>query len=320
MNSSEDPPLVHLGLLAGVAVLLLIGGNVTFSDWGRVPVRTVGLYALGGILLHAASRYLSRGGLVLRGIAWLTAVGGALHLSPLRRPEVIVPLVALAAVDLALARSKATAELEVPPGALEKGIAGLASLAALVLLAVLVPLAQDALVLTRLGAVVVIGWALVAALAMRPAARTPVTLLGAAGAFSLAFLLLAGPVIPFGPLLSYWVAVLAVSLAVITATFTRSDPSFTEDQRRHEQTVRALPDPVLASLAERVRRFVESGQGAEALSRRVESALDRDEDGTLLPAMSEARARGTHPSRADRREALAELLGLDPDRLETEVS
>lgn len=318
MTDTREAPLVHLGLLGGVALLMLIGGEATFGSWGTVGVRRLGLYALAAILVHGASRYAPTGRLAIRGAAWLILLGSTLDLTPLLRVEVLVPVAATGAVDLALARTEAQVDLDVPPGTGAKVVAGVTTLAAIVLVGVLIPLAQDALVLSRLSAVVLTGWALVSVLALRPALRTPMTLLGAAGALSVSFLLLAAPVLPFGPLLAYWVAILSVTAAVLTATFTRSDEPIDPALVRHEQTVRPLPDPVLAPLTERIRSFVESGRGARALSRRVEAALDRDEDGTLLPAMCEARARGTKPSRTDRRAALAELLDIDPARLEVD--
>lgn len=320
MRDGRSPPLVHLGLLAAVTMLLLIGGTVTFGDWGTVPVRLVALYALGAILLHAVSNYVPQGSLFVRGGAWAIVLAAPLHITPLLRPEVMLPAAALAGLDLALHCTAARTDLDVPPGTGGKVVAAVASLAAIVLLGLLVPLAQGALVLTRLGVVILTGWALVGVLAMRPALRTRLTLLGAAGTFSLTFLLLAGPVIPFGPLLAYWVLILSVTLAIVTATFTQSGDPVPAGQARHEQTVRALPDPILAPLAERVQRFIETGQGARALSRRIEAALDRDEDGTLLPAMCEAQAHGTRPSRGDRRNALAELLDVRPDTLDGDTA
>lgn len=316
MKDTQSPPLVHLGLLSGITLLFAIGGQITFGDWGSVPVRRVALYALVATLLHASSSYLGRGKLAVRGATWLVVLAAPLDLAPLLRPEVLVTVAAVAAVDLAIARQEVSVDLDVDPGTGGKIVAALASLAAIVLVGVLLPLAQDALVLTRLATVILVGWALVGVLAMRPALRTPLTLLGAAGALSLAFLLLAAPVLPFGPLLAYWTAILSVSAAVLTASFTRSDDPVAPEHRRHEQTVRPLPDPVLAPLAERIRRFIETGQGGQALSIRIEAALDRDEDGRLLPALCEARATGERPTRLDRRAALARLLDVDPDRLD----
>lgn len=316
MTDASAPPLVHLGLGAIIAMLLIVGGSVTFGSWGTVPVRLVALYALAAVTLHAASTRVPKGGLVVRAAAWGVVLGAPLHVRPLLRPEVLLPAAAIAAVDMALARAQLSADLDVDPGTAGKVVAGVTSLAAIVLLGLLIPLAQDALILARLGTVIVTGWALVATLSLRPALRTPGTLLGAAGALSLTFLLLAAPVVPFGPLLAYWVLVLSTTLAVVTVTFTDSDTPLDERHTRHEQTVRPLPDPVLAPLADRIERFIETGQGAQALSTRVEHALDRDEDGTLLPAMCETISHGTKPSRADRRRALAELVGVPTEHLD----
>lgn len=316
LDDAQDAPLVHLGLTAAALVLLLIGGEITFSDWGTVPARWLALYGLAATSLHAASRSVQRYSLTLRGMAWSLALGSTLHLDPLFQLEVLLPIAAIGFVDLALHRTQALADTELPPGTGGKAIAGAASLTALILLAILIPLAQTLLILFRLGVVILTGWGLITALALQPSTRTPTTLLGAAGALSITFLLLAAPILPYGPMLAYWVLVLSVTLAVTTATFTEAGDPIAPEHLVHEQTVRPLPDPVLAPLAERIRRFIESGHGAQPLSQRLEDALNRDAGGTLLSAMSQARAHGTHPSRRDRRAALAELLEIDPKTLE----
>ncbi len=318
-SSHRTPPLVHLALLGGVFLMLTIGGTVTFGSWGTFPVRTSAYYLASAIVLHAISRYVPRAGLAVRAMAWGVLVAMTLHVQSLLRPEVLLPLAAVATVDLVVHRTELTSDTQMPAGTAAKVIAGITSLAAIGLVTALVILARDAQVLTRLGAVVLIGWALTTVLALRPATRTPVTLLAGAGAFSISFLLLAGPVLPFGPLIAYWVAVLAVTAAVLASTFSHSQEAFDPDRQRHNQRVRPLPDPVLAPLAEHVRTFLKTGSGARELSTRVEAALDRDEGGRLISAMCEAQAKGTRPGRADRTRALAELLEIDLSQVAEEV-
>lgn len=314
-HRTQDPPLIHLAL-AGLALLvLLIGGTVQFSTWGSVQVRLVTTYALAAIVLHGASRYT--GGLWLRGAAWLTLAGGAIHSGVLLRPEVLGPLAALGALDLTIHRSQVTRTV-VEVSDLARIVAGLATLAGIVLVGALVLLASDALILARLTVTVLVAWAIVVAFSMRPEVRDIPTLLGGAGAFSITFLLLAAPVLPFGPLLAYWAIVGAVALAVVTGAFTTTDDVLDDDVHVHHQAVRSLPDPVIHRTREQVRQYLSTGTGARELSRRIETALGRDERGRLLPALAEAQARGSRPSRKDRTAALAELLDVDqlPDNPE----
>ncbi len=315
--TAQDPPLIHLALAGITLLVLLIGGSVQFSTWGSVQVRLVATYALAAVVLHGASRYA--GGLWLRGLAWATLAGGAVHSGVLLRPEVLAPLAAVAALDLAIHRSQVTAKV-VEVGNLARIVAGLTTLAAIILVGVLVLLASDPLILTRLTTTVLVAWGIVVIFAMRPDVRDIPTLLAGAGAFSITFLLLTAPVLPFGPLLAYWAIIGSVALAIVTGTFTTTEDVLADDVRVHHQAVRALPDPVIHRTREQVRQYLSTGADARELSRRLEAALGRDEDGRLLPAMAEARARGSRPSRTDRQAALAELLDLDDLPTDPEAS
>lgn len=308
-HGTQDPPLIHLALAGLTMVVLLIGGTVQFSTWGSVQVRLVATYALAAILLHGASGYLGPG-LWLRGIAWLVLAGGAVHSGVLFRPEVLGPLSAVAALDLVLHRSQVTAEI-VEIGNLARVIAGVTTLAAVVLVGVLILLASDPLVLARLGATVLVAWGVVVTFSMRPDARDIPTLLAGAGAFSVTFLLLTAPVLPFGPLLAYWAIIGSVALAVVTGAFTTTQDVLDDDVHVHRQAIRSLPDPVIHGTREQVRQYLSTGTGGRQLSQRIETALGRQEDGRLLPALAEAQARGSRPSRKDRAAALAELLDID---------
>lgn len=308
-HRTHDPPLLHLALAGLTLVVLLIGGRAQFSTWGSVQVRLVATYALAAIVLHGASRYVDPG-LWLRGVAWLVLAGGVIHSGVLLRPEVLGPLAAVAALDLVIHRSQVTAEI-VEIGNLARVIAGVTTLAALVLVGALILLASDPLILARLNATVLVAWGIVVTFSMRPGVRDIPTLLAGAGAFSVTFLLLTAPVLPFGPLLAYWAIIGSVALAVVTGAFTTTEDVLDDDVHLHRQAIRSLPDPVIHGTREQVRQYLSTGTGSRQLSRRIETALDRQEDGRLLPALAEAQARGSHPSRKDRAAALAELLDID---------
>lgn len=312
-------PWAHLGLGSLAVLLLLIGGTATFGSWGTLEVRVAMLYVLAALGLHAASRQSRRAGLPLRLGAWASLLALTVHQQVLLRAEVVVPLLALAALDITLHRAELTNEV-LTASRLSKAIAAVATVVMVLALVALVLLAADGLVLARLGATVLVGWALLVVLALRPHLRTPLHLLGASGVLSVTFLLLAAPVMPFGPLLAYWVLIASMAVAVLTSTVSGTDHGLDPAKRRHAQRVHPMPDPVIAPLREDVRVFLTSGEGASQLSRRLEQALGRDENGRLLPALSEARAKGTVPSRADRARALAELLEIDIERYRTEES
>ncbi len=303
------PPLVHLTLLSLVAIAFLIGGQVTFHDWGRLPVRPLTGYLAFAIVLHAASGFAGGASLLLRGTAWLTVALAPLHLDVLLRAEVLVPVVALGIVDLAQHRTGLKAGAELPAGGLGKGIAALATLALLAVFAVLVPLAKSAGILVRLGATATIGWALLSSFALRPAIRTPGNLLGGVGAFAVSFALLAGPIVPLGPLVTYWVTILTLAAAILTWVITGSETSLREEHRVHEQTTRSLPDPVVAPLAEKIHGFITTGEHTRALSRRVQRVSGQDDEG-LADRVDDMRAQGL-PHYVARRRALAEALDID---------
>lgn len=316
MKDAGRPPIAHLVLLAGLALAFLVGGRIAFASWGRAPVRPLVAALAVAVLVHAASRFVPRHGLTLRSLAWLIVATVPLYVTPLLRVEVLVPVVAIGIVDVAQHRAGATVDADVPAGALGKGIAGLATVGLVAILAVLVTLAKSTGILVRLGFVAAAGWGLISVFALRPSTRTPWTLLGAAGAFSLTFALLAAPVVPLGPLMTYWVAIVAVLAAVLTATVTGTETGVREGHRVHEQTVRTLPDPVAARLADRVHEVVTGTSDAEGLSRRVEQAIDRPADGRLLDERArELREQGLAPHRA-RRAALADLLDVELDELD----
>lgn len=311
MNQAPRAPVAHLAVLAALAVAFLIGGRVTFEAWGTVAVRPLAAYASLATLVHAASRWTDEHTLAVRGAAWLVLASMPLHLTTLLRPEVLVPIVALGVTDLAQHHAELDVPDAVPAGAAGKGLAAMATLALLAILVVLVPLAASTGVLVRLGLVTAIAWALVSLFALRPATRTSGALLAGAGAFAITFALLAGPVVPLGPLTTYWVTIAAVTAAVLTATVAGSDDALREEHRVHEQTVRSLPDPTLASLADRVREVVTGAGDTAAFSRRVEAALDRDAEGRLLDAKARELADAGVPAPVARQRALADLLDVD---------
>lgn len=307
LRGRTPPPFVHV-VLAGAALLaLLIGGTATFGAWGSIGVRRAALYALAAIAMHGASRYAGEASVHLRVGAYVVLAALTVDERVLFRVEVLAPLAALAVADLVIHRADLSRP-RIQAGTAAKLIAGLATLGLVGLLTTLVLLASERLVLVRLGATVLIAWVLVTLFALRPATRRPEALLVGAGAFSIGFVLLAAPVLPFGPLLAWWAIITAGALAVLTGTVTHSGPGLAPETRRHAQRVASMPDPLLAPLAEDVRRFIETGDGGRALSQRIEHALGRSENGNLLPALSGAQSKGARPSRGDRTRALAELL------------
>jgi hypothetical protein len=315
VTNARRPPIAHLVLLALMTLAFVVGGRVAFASWGQAPVRPLIGYLALAVIVHAASRFVPRHSLAVRSVAWLTVAIAPLHLTTLLRPEVLLPVIAFGLVDLAQHRAGRTMEAEVPAGSLAKGIAGLATVGLVVILAVLVTLAKSTAILGRLGLVAAAGWGLVTVFALRPATRTRWTLLGGAGTLALTFALLAAPVLPFGPLLTYWTAIAAVLVAVATATVTETDPEIREGHRVHEQTVHELPDPVAAPLAERVHQVLTGGD-ARSLSHRVEQALDRPADGQLLERRIRQLQEEGLPAHRARRVALADILDVDLDELD----
>lgn len=302
-----NPPFVHVGLLGIVLILFLIGGQATLGSWGLVPVRPLAVFLLAAIVLHAASSYLPRGQLAARGSAWAVLASSTLFFAPLLRAPVVVPILALGALDAFIFR-RGLALDEVPAGAKGRAIAGVATVAMLVLVGLLMVASRDALVLARLSGTVLAAWSIVAGLALRPAHRTPLTLLGGAGALSVVFFFLARPVLPYGPVLAYLVLVASMALAVLASLPARTHRALGQDHTLHEQTVTVLHDPALPSLAARVERFLVSGRGQETLSVRLEEALGEDEEGTLLERAVQARSATGESSMEQRAEALARLL------------
>lgn len=305
----DAPPVAHLGLAAVAGVLFLLGGQARLGDWGQVALRPLAGYVIAAVSLHAASHYVPQGAWA-RGAAWTVLLASTLHLSPLLRAEVLVPVAAAGVIDLLLHRRADEASWGAPATRKGKTVAGAATVATLILLAWLMLVARDALVLTRLGLVVGTAWALVATIALRPSLGTPKLLLGAAGTFSVVFFFLAAPVLPYGPLLAYVALVASVSLAILVATFKSTGPALAKHLARHEQTVRTLRDPHVAPLATRLERYLETGHGASTVSHRVEALLGRDEGGSLVPRLVEAHATG-EATREDRITVLSSLLGED---------
>lgn len=316
MTASARPPMAHLALLAGIAVAFLIGGQVTFEAWGEVPVRALSLSLALAVVVHAASRFTADHSLAVRSLAWLLVAATPVYLTALLRPEVLVPILALGLVDLAQHRAGLDVEADLPPGSIARTIAGLATVGLLAILAALVVLARSPAIGLRLGVVALAGWALLVVFALRPATRTPGPLLGGAGAFAVSFALLAGPVVPLGPLVTYWVAIAAVAAAVLAVTFSRSEDAVRDEHRVHEQTVRSLPDPLTASLADRVRDVVAGREPVAAFADRLEAALGTSELGSSLhDRVRSLREEGVAGPLA-RRRALAEVLDVDLDELQ----
>lgn len=315
MTSTTRAPIAHLAVLAVAAIAAIVGGSVAFGDWGAVPVHALAAYAGLAASIHAASRWTEHT-LLVRGLAWLVLAAMPLQLTELLRLEVLGPIVALGVVDLARHEAGLSVDARAPATSAGKAVAGLATLALLAIVAVLATSAKTTGILVRLGVVGAVGWALVSGFALRPATRTPRALLLGAGAFASTFGLLAGPVVPLGPLASYWVTILAVTAAILTATIAGSDEPVREEHQVHQQTVRSLPDPAVASLADRVGEVVRTGTDTEAFSRRIEAALDRDEGGRLLgERVAELRERGL-PEPVARQRALAALLDVDGEEAE----
>jgi hypothetical protein len=306
---NQRAPVVHLGLGAVAVAMALVGGRTRLGSWGSVPLVRAAAWLAAATTLHGIGQRLPRGGLVVRGLAWGLALGATFDLEALLRPQVVGPLALLAAADLVLAARSADAEGP-SPDAVGRLVAGGATVAALGLLAVVLSLARSATIGLRLAATVTVGWAVVTALGLYPARRSTGTLLGGAGLVGVAFLVLAAPVLPFGPLLAWVVMVGSVALAVVAASFEAASPSLAPGRSRHRQTVVPVPDPELAPLADDVQRYLETG-GAEELSRRVEAALEVDEGGALLEQSARELAGGP-PDPEHRRRALAQLLDV-PD-------
>lgn len=302
-----SPMFVHVGLLGVVFIVLLIGGQATLGSWGMVPVRSLSLFLLAAIVTHGASNLLPRGQTAARAGAWGILVASTLFFEPLLRAPVVVPILVLGTVDVAVHRRGLDVG-EVPAGARGQAIAGVTTVVMLVLIAVLMVISRDGLVLARLGGAVVVAWLLVSVIALRPGLRSPLVLLGASGLVSVAFLFLAAPVLPYGPVLAYLVLVGSMALAVFASVSVGVQAAWGAGHVRHEQTVEVLPDPALSSLSARVERFVASGRGGEALSVRVEEALGVQEGGRLLGRAVRAQAGDQDPSVEHREEALVRLL------------
>lgn len=313
---SQRAPIVHLGLASIAVAMLVVGGRYQLGSWGAIGLRATAVWLATATIVHGLARTLPRGNRVVRGLAWGLAIASTLHQTALLRPQVVLPLALAGTIDVLLV-AEGTAEERLDPDTAGKAVAGVATLAALVGVAILLPLSADASVGMRLSATILVAWASVTALALAPHLRTPARYLAAAGATSVAFLLLAAPVLPFGPLLGYWVTVLTVAVAVLAATYGGTREEIDPERARHEQHVHPIPDPVLAGLADRVDRFVETGNGGPELSRRIEAALDRDDDGRLLGQAVQTRADGATPDRRARTNALRDLLDVQLEDGET---
>lgn len=302
-----SPMFVHVGLLGVVLIVLLIGGEATLGSWGMVPVRPLSLFLLAAIMTHGASNLLPRGQTAARAGAWGILAASTLVFEPLLRAPVVAPILVLGAVDIVVHRRGLDAG-EGPAGARGQAIAGVTTVLMLVLVAVLTVISRDGLVLVRLAGTVFVAWFIVSAIALRPGLQSPVVLLGASGLVSVAFLFLAAPVLPYGPVLAYLVLVSSMALAVIASVSLGVQAAWGAGHVRHEQTVEVLPDPALSSLSARMERFVASGRGEEALSVRVEEALGVKEGGGLLGRAVRAQAGDQDPSVETREEALVRLV------------
>lgn len=270
-------PVLQLALLALTAWMSLIGGTITFGTWGDLDVRLAGAYVIPALALHAWSSLRPR--MWPRALAWGLVFAMCVHSQVLLQPVLLATLGLLAILDLGL-HSARVPRSQASPAA--RAVAGLTVLAAVGILFVLYQVATfDAL--TRLGATTVLGAALVVACALYPAMRAPQRLLPALGVYYLAFVLMAAPILPFGPAIAWWFLCASVFLGAVVAARHVSGHELPPAQRRHEHVVSHLPDPFLAAEADAIERFLASGAGARDLSRRVEAALGRDDGGKLLP-------------------------------------
>lgn len=309
---SQQAPVVHLGLASVAVAMLVVGGRYQLGSWGPIALRPTALWLASATLVHGVARTLPRGQRAVRGLAWGIAVAATVHQTALLRAQVVLPLILAGAVDVLLV-AEGAAEERLDPDAAGKAVAGVATLAALIGIAVLLPLARETSVGLRLSGTILVAWAVLTGLGLAPHHRTPTRYLAGAGLVSVAFLLLAAPVLPFGPLLAYWTTILTVAVAVLAATYAGTRAEIEPERTRHEQRVRPIPDPVLAALADRVDRFVDTGSGGPELSRRVEAALDRDDGGRLLGQAVQARASEGANDRQARSSALRDLLDVEPE-------
>jgi hypothetical protein len=288
--------------------VFFVGGTLTIGSWGDFDVRLAMVYLLPAIALHAWGCYLGRGGLAAKGAAWVLVGAMCFSSGVLFRVTVLAMVAFLAALDLALHARTAPASQR-PRAPLRARLA-----AAVILLAALGGVALlwqfttfEASV--RLGAAVALAAALGVAAALRPALRAPQLLLPALGGFYLFFVLVAAPIIPFGPLVAWWLLCGALLLAAIVALRHVSGPEAPWGLTKHEHAVAALPDIALQATARDVERWLARGDGEEALAQRIEAATGKPVRGSSL---REALAgMGVEaPQRADREQALRRILEM----------
>lgn len=296
-------PMVQIVLLALCIAMLAIGGSVTFGTWGDLDLQLAMAYVVPALLLHAFSASARRPRLWPRVFAWILIFAMCVHTVVLLQPPVIATLALLALLDCGLHSTR------VPKGQASLAARIVAASTVLVTLGLLAFLYQfatfDAMV--RLGATTVLGAALVIACALYPAMRAPQRLLPALGVYYLAFVLMAAPVLPFGPAIAWWFLCASVFLGAIVAARHVSGTELPEGQRRHEHVIHAMPDPFLAADSQAVERWLAHGEEAAPLSRRIEAARGRQPTGTTLSSLADEIAEG-RPRREHREYALRNLL------------
>lgn len=286
--SATRPPLVHAAAAGLAAFALATGGTVTFQGLARLPVRPVALVLLGGLVLHAASRYAAHGPLV-RGATWSLWAAGAALSGPLAIPPIVGGIAAAGLLDLAFHAGDDPAPAHGDPAV---GVAAIAAVTGVVAAVAAAHLAAGAGVAARLALAALAAGGLVAAYALRPAVRTPGRLLAGALAYGVVFRVLASPVLPLGPILAYWVLVGAAGLALLAGTRTRLREPLPAGLRRHEQHVARRPDPLDRGLEAALRAYLDGTASPD----RVRRAVARHDAGladeaAALPDRTAPRAR-----------------------------
>lgn len=298
-------PIVQFTFLALMVWVFLVGGTITFGTWGDVDARLMAGYLIPALALHAWSGWRPR--LWPRVAAWALVFVMLVHTGTLVQPLVLATLGLLAALDLGLHASK------VPRSRVSVAARAAAAGTGLIAFGLLVFLYQFATfdAMMRLGATTILGAALVIACALVPAMRAPQRLLPALGVYYLAFVLMAAPVLPFGPAIAWWFLCASVFLGAIVAARHVSGTELPEGQRKHEHVVSHLPDPFVAADANMVEEFLATGAHTQALSERIEAARGLEPTGKALrEAVREVG--GKRPGREHRTHALRHLLEMTP--------
>jgi hypothetical protein len=299
-------PVVQLVLLALMVWVFAIGGTVTFGTWGEVDTRILSGYLIPALALHAWSGLPSAPRLWPRVLAWALVFVMLAHSQVLLQPVLIGALGLLAALDLGLHAARVPKRERLPLGArVTLGITALLCLAALWFLWTYATFEA----LTRLGAAVVLAAALVVAGTLYPSMRMPTRLLPALGAYYLFVVLVAAPILPFGPAIAWWLLCGMVLVGAVVSARHVSGEELPERHRRHEHAIAQLPDPLLAHDADLVERFLATGAGSKDLSLRVERATGREAHGKALAALVKETG-GPRAGREHRAYALRRLLEM----------